>query len=269
MSSIFSFDKQFVIDSIRAQRASTVRLLEDLDEAQWDIEVTPGWRVREMAAHLLTTDEASLTGKLLALGVRRVPLEVIERWNDEQVKRWADRPIPALLHGLDAWGRRLARALAIPPAKVASAPFPSPFGRVSLLWLGMLRVFDEWVHSEDVRRALSLPSDDAPDVVLPVAKLVLAGIPIQTLPLVPDDAKGTVLVGFTDAPLAPLGVDMSAHRFGTALTSADARVEAPAAALTMIAAGRDPWREAEAAGTLRIEGDRSVAESFLDVLTVA
>jgi len=269
MSSIFSFDKTFVLDSIRAQRARTVALLEELSEPQWETEVTPGWRVREMAAHLITTDESSLTGKLLALGVRRLPLEVLERWNDEQVGRWADRPVPSLLHGLDVWGRRLARALAIPPARVANAAFPTPFGHVSLLWLGMLRVFDEWVHAEDVRRALSRPSDDAPDSVLPVAHLLLAGIPIQTLPLVPDDAKGSVLFGFTDAPVAPLGIDLSEHRFGTSLTSTDARVEGPVAALTMIAAGRDPWRKAEADGVISIDGDHAVAESFLDLLTVA
>jgi hypothetical protein len=36
----------------------------------------------------------------------------------------------------------------------------------------------------------------------------------------------------------------------------------------MVAAGRDRWREAEAAGHLRITGDRKAAEAFLDVLKV-
>jgi len=268
MSSILSFEKPFVVESMRSQRARTVRLFEDLRDEQWEIEVTPGWRPREVAAHLITSDEGALTGKLLALGVRRVPLEVIERWNDEQVGRWADRPLPSLLHGLDTWGRRAMRAIAVPPARIGAVPIPTPFGKVSLLWLGMLRVYDEWVHVEDIRRALSLPSDDSSEVMFPVARQLLAAIPVQTLPLIPADAKGSVQIGPSDVTVEPLGIDLGAKRFGTSLTSTDARVQGSTATLVMIAAGRDPWRDAEASGALKIDGDRAVAETFLDVLLV-
>ena len=92
--SIFNFDKREAVDAVRAQRARTIALLEDLTEAQWETEIVPGWRTREVAAHLVSTDEASVTGKYLLWGVRRKPMAEIERWNEQQVGKWADRPIP-------------------------------------------------------------------------------------------------------------------------------------------------------------------------------
>ena len=84
--SIFNFDKREAVDAVRAQRARTIALLEDLTEAQWETEIVPGWRTREVAAHLVSTDEASLTGKFLLWGIRQKPIPEIEQWNERQVK---------------------------------------------------------------------------------------------------------------------------------------------------------------------------------------
>ncbi|HVL33568.1 MAG TPA: maleylpyruvate isomerase family mycothiol-dependent enzyme, partial [Actinomycetota bacterium] len=234
-----------IASSVRAQRSRTIAMLEDLTSAQWEVAVTPGWRVREVAAHLVATDEAALTGRLWTLGVRRVDMERIERWNDVQVQRWAGRPIPALLHALDRWGRRIARATSL-PGPLGSKAIPTPLGKVSLQWLAGLRVYDEWVHGEDVRRALGLPSDDDPSIVEPVARQLLATIPVQTLPRVPHGARGEVTIAFSDVAVEPLGIDLGRKRYGSILANRGTRIEAEAAALVMCAARRDAWREVEA-----------------------
>ncbi len=266
MHGLADYEKSDVIDAVRTQRARTLALLEELDERAWETIVTPGWRVREVAAHLITTDEGSLTGRLLRLGLRQVPMEAVERWNDDQVQRWANKPIPALLHGVDMWGRRLVRALSVPPAGLTRRRIQTPLGNVSIGWLGMLRAYDEWVHGQDIRRALDLPADDAAAVV-PAARHLLATIPVQTLPDLPPSATGRVQIAFADLPhIQPLGIDMGSRRYGSNLCPEATLVSAPAAPLIMIAAGRDAWRDAEAAGTLRIEGEREPAEMFLDHL---
>jgi len=265
--SIFAFEKEEVVGALRAQRAYTLAVLEDLTEAQWSTEILPGWRTREVAAHLVSTDEASLTGKFLLWGFKRKSNPEIGAWNDRQVPKWADRPTRELLDGLEKWGRRVARVAALPPKRLASLRFPNGFGRVSLLWLAMLRIYDEWVHLEDIRRVLSLPNDAGVDTLPSAAKFMLAGIPIQTLPEIAEGAAGTVLIGFVDVDTPQLSIDLGTRRFGVGLP-ADAQVKGPAASLIMVAAGRDPWREAEAAGHLRITGDRKAAEVFLDALYV-
>lgn len=267
MSGVADYAKADVVDAVRNARARTLARLESLNDGQWETIVTPGWRVREVAAHLITTDEASLTGRLLALGFRQRPMEDIERWNDEQVARWADKPIPAILHGLDVWGRRMCRAFSVAPGLLMRPSIPTPFGTVSVGWLGMLRAYDEWVHGEDVRRALDLPAADDLEAVGPAARQLFATIPVQTLHELPPDARGRVQLVYRDlADVPPFGVDMGARRYGSRLCEDGTTIAGDAATLIMVAAGRDSWRDAEAEGKLTIAGPREPAEVFLDHL---
>lgn len=263
--SVMDYERREVVDAIRAQRHRTVALLESLTPEEWDTIVTPGWRVREVAAHLIATDEAALTGRMLALGLRQVPIPEFEAWNDEQVRRWVDRPIPALLHALDAWGRRLVRIARMTPDAAARARIQTPLGRVSLRWLGMQRVYDDWVHCEDIRRALGLSSDAAPEVVRPSARQLQAIIPIQTLARIPATASGRVGLRFSDLDLGTFGLDLGARRYGIGMT-VETTISGPAAAVIMVAAGRDRWRGAEERGDLVVAGPRPPAELFLDAL---
>jgi uncharacterized protein (TIGR03083 family) len=266
MQSVFDFDKDEVVRGIGGQRARSLALLGDVPEPQWETIVVPRWRLREVAAHLISTDEASLTGRLLALGLRQISIERLEAWNDDQVRRWADRPIPELLGGLERWGRRIATLAARVPGRLARRAIPTPFGKVSLLWLGMMRVYDEWVHLEDVRRAFGMPSDDAPESVRPVARQLYAGIPVQSFPRIPGGASGRVELSFDDVDLPALGIDLGTRAPSLGRGHSDAGVSGRAAAIVMVAARRTPWREAEERGSLKVEGDRPVAETFLDAL---
>jgi uncharacterized protein (TIGR03083 family) len=266
--SLLAYDKHEVVGAMRAQRARTLALTESLPASAWDTIATPGWRIREVVAHLISTDEAALTGRLLAFGLRPVPMEDIEAWNERQVLRWADRPIPSLLHGLDRWGRRFARAFAIQPQAVAGRAIPTPFGRVSLLWLGMLRVYDEWVHGEDMRRATGHVADDASASVAPVGRHLLAALPFQTLPRIPEGATGSVTLRFSDLDLPAIGIEFLTRRYGVGLAGEGTTITVGAAPFVMVAAGRDAWRDAESGGAISIEGERGPAQIFLDALRV-
>lgn len=260
--SVSSYERGEVVAAVKRQRARTLAMLEPLPHDRWDVIVTPGWRVREVAAHLIASDDGGMTGRMMRIGRKAAPVEAIEAWNDQQVGRWANRPIPALLHALDRWGRRVARAISLAPSGLT---LPGPFGRVTVPWLGMMRVYDEWIHGEDVRRALELPSDDGAEAVRPAARHLFAVIPVQTLPRLPASASGAVRLGYTDLDLPPFGIDMQRRRFGTSV-EAPTSIEGPAVRVLMVASGRDAWRDAETDGALRIEGDRGVAEVFLDAL---
>jgi uncharacterized protein (TIGR03083 family) len=267
--SVFDLDKRAVIHAIHNQRQRMLDLLRALPEADWEKIVVPRWRVRELAAHMITTDEGTLTGRLLTIGFTRDPVggvSKVEAWNDKQVARWADRPIPELLAGLAKWGRRLERLTGAVPSFIAKRTMPTPLGRASLLWLAGLRVYDEWVHREDFRRAFGMSPDDDPDVVGPAARMLQAGIPMQSLPRIAERSKGSVTIVFDDVELPPLGINLTAKRFGYGVQGNDARIAGRAAPLVMVAARRDAWRDAEASGALKVEGDRAAAGSVLEAL---
>ena len=268
--SVFDFEKGDLVAALRSQRERTMELLRGASEEAWEKEVVPRWRLREVAAHLVTTDEGTLTGRVFSAGMTRTAdqamISNIEAWNDRQVGRWADRPVDEILAGLEKWSKRIERLARVVPSVLGRPPIITPFGRVSLLWLTSLRVYDEWIHDEDIRRALEMPSDDAPTVVKPVARQIQAGIPVQTLPRVRDGAKGRVVLSFDDVQLPVLGVDLGAKTFGYGVETADARITANSAKLAMVCARRDAWRDAETSGALKIEGERAAAESFLEAL---
>jgi len=267
--SVFDLDKRAVMEAVHDQRQRTMTILRDLPELEWERIVVPRWRVRELAAHMITTDEGTLTGRILTIGFTKDAvggIPKIEAWNDRQVARWADRPIPELLRGMEKWGARLERLSAFVPSAIGRRAIPTPFGTLSLIWLAGLRVYDEWVHREDLRRALAMPSDDDPAVVGPVVRMLQAGIPIQSLPRVAAGASGRVSIAFDDLDLPAFGVDLGAKTYGYGVDGADARIAGRAADVIMVAARRDTWRDTESSGGLKVEGDRGAAEGFLDAL---
>lgn len=267
--SVFDLDKLEVLEGVRAQRSRTLSLLRSIAEPDWERIIVPRWRVREVAGHLVSSDEGTLTGRVLTVGFSKtgdVGLSKIEVWNDKQAARWADRPIGEILAGLEKWARRIERLAGVIPARLANAAMPTPFGRVSLTWLAALRIYDEWVHMEDIRRVFGMQPDDVPSSMLPIARILHAGIPVQTFPRVPAGASGRVSVAVADIDVPALGLDLGLRRFGYGLQATDATITASTAAFAMVAARRDPWQDAEAAGALKIEGDRSSAEAFLESL---
>jgi uncharacterized protein (TIGR03083 family) len=270
--SVFDFDKAELIEALGAQRVRTMELLRGASDAEWEQEIVPRWRLREVAAHLVTTDEGTLTGRVLSAGFTRTGdakmISKIEAWNDRQVGRWADRPVEEILAGLERWSKRLERFARAFPAVLGRPAIVTPFGKVSLLWLTSLRVYDEWIHDEDIRRALGRPSDDVPGSVRPVARMVAAGIPVQTTVRIPKGRLGRVSLAFEDGDIPPVGVDLGASAYGFGVAGTDATVTGRTAAIAMIAAHRDAWRDTEAAGGLKVEGDREVAEVLLDALTL-
>ncbi len=110
------FRKDDIVRSIVAERQRSLELLRSLAPEAFDTSTAlPGWRVRDVVAHLVTTDRASVTGSLLPPLVRGQ--DAVERWNEKAIKSWADRPVPELLAGLDTWGKRLFGSLERSPAR--------------------------------------------------------------------------------------------------------------------------------------------------------
>jgi uncharacterized protein (TIGR03083 family) len=255
-----------IVRATQAERRRTLALVRTLQPPQFDVLATPGWRVREVLAHLITTDRASVFGSNLAQVF--ASSERIERWNDRQVPKWADRPIPELLLGLDRWGRRLVRLFRAIPAPLYRLRAPTFLGKAPLGLLIWTRVYDEWVHRQDIRRAIGLPDEDVD--VASAAEMLLTAVGVNTVPLV-RGRTGTLAISLKDAPVTPWRYDLASGRSGPESPdqdAPDARISAPALAFIMAAAGRDSFRDLLAGGTLAIEGDESLAVAFLDVLRI-
>jgi uncharacterized protein (TIGR03083 family) len=222
----------------------------------------PGWRIREVVAHLITSDRATVTGGILPVVFSST--DKLERWNDRQVTKWADRPVRDLLLGLERWGRRFVAVARIAPERLYRLNLPTMYGRGPAGLLLWARPFDEWVHRQDIRRALALPDEEV-DVEVPAEFVLTAAVTI-TLPQLEEG--GRVAVSLTGASLPRWVYDPGARTGGPDDGPADASVELPAPAFVMAASGRDPFEELRARGATKIEGDLDLADRFLAKLRI-
>ena len=259
-------NKDEIVRAIRDERRRTLSFLRTLEPDQFDTPTAlPGWRLREVIAHLITTDLASVTGAnlLIVLG----SMDRLERWNDRRVPKWATRPIPDLLIGLDRWGRRMARLARTLPAPVYGFRVPSIFGRAPIGLLVWSRAYDEWIHRQDMRRALGLPDEEV-DLASP-SEFLLTAIVSAVLPNV-EGGGGDVGVSMEGAPVPAWRYDLGSGRGAPedAGSKAAALVGGPAHSFLMAAAGRDSFDALRDEGRLSVEGDQELATRFLAKLRV-
>jgi len=255
-------DKAAIVQAVAAERRRTLELLRGLPPAGFDPPTAlPGWRVREVVAHLITTDRGSVTGGILPSALGK-GTDKLEAWNERVVPAWAARPVPDLIAGLERWGRWFDRLIRTVPAPVWRANIATNWGPGAgcAIWA---RAYDEWVHRQDIRRALGEP-DERTDLSAP-AGLLLRAIGFLT-PRRLRARTGQVAISLDGGALAEWRYDLSARSSGPVGPldgEPDARIQAEGPAFVMASAGRDPFGALRSSGSLTIEGDEALAEAFL------
>ena len=102
-----------------------------------------GWRARHIAGHLAVSEAAAGIPMVLANGVRRILPAAVTRRAIAAVQAPGDRLIERALR--PGWERVLGRLAGGPPALYH-------YGT-----LAHLRLVEEWIHHEDIRRADGFP----------------------------------------------------------------------------------------------------------------
>ena len=252
--------KDEILRAVAGQRRALLSLVSALDPEQFDTPTAlPGWRVREIVGHVISLDVTSLNGKILLVAFSS--MDNLERWNDRQAARWADRPVPDLLLGLDRWGRRFVRLARTVPAPLYRVRVPTLWGKGPgglLIWS---RAYDEWVHRQDIRRALGM--DDEQVDLAPVAEFLLTAMSAAVLAQFAG-RRGRVDVSLDATPIREWRFDLGS---GTGSPAGegdpDARIGAPAHSFILAASGRERFDDLLSAGTITVEGDDSLGREFL------
>lgn len=267
------------IEALRVQRERTLARLAALDVADWDRDCLPGWQVRDVVAHLVASDQGAVTGTIYR-PMRARDRAVIERWNDQAVLAWRDRPPEELLAALERWGRRMVRLATLLPAPLGRIPVGGAYGTQPALFGLYRRAQDEWVHEQDIAWAVGSPGGAGPVTVSPplavgqvlaaTALAAIRGCVLQDVPrtvgvlrLVVDPAPegGTI----SARPLL-WGIDFARRQFGERVTAKpDAEVAVGAGVLSLLLVDRLRWTDLDGA-SLRIDGDEGLAADLLDAL---
>ena len=158
-----SAEKDRVVELLGAQWSEIAGLLAGLDDEEWSRPALPGWDVHDVVAHLIGT-ERSLSGAALpdippepGAHVRNDIGKVNEAW----ICELRDRPHADLLADFRAvTGKRLAslRAMSVDDF---NAPSWTPAGNATYARFMQIRIFDCWMHEQDIRAAVQRPGNES------------------------------------------------------------------------------------------------------------
>jgi uncharacterized protein (TIGR03083 family) len=177
MGSVTILDKSEVLSGLFGTWDSIDQLLAGLSEQHWQTPTPlPGWCVHDVVAHLIGT-ESSLQGinapdadiDLTALDhVRNDVGAVNEAW----VRHLSSESGAVMLQrfrSITADRRKLLSEMSVDDW---DAPTPSPVGLESFGRFMRVRLFDCWMHEQDIRDGVGSPSSDE-DLSGPAARLSL------------------------------------------------------------------------------------------------
>lgn len=272
---VTQLDKADVLSGLFGSWDAIDRLLTGLPETRWHTPTSlPGWQVRDVVSHIIGTESMLLGIATPEPDIDVSGLDHVRNdsgvMNESWVRHLRDEPADALLDRLrevtndrrkllvdmtdDDWG-----AMAATPAG------PDTYGRFM-----RVRIFDCWMHEQDIREALRRPASDA-DLDNADARLALDEIaasmgfvvgklgrapdgsrialaltgPLQRTVLVAVDGRGRLVADFAGAePTTTIRVD--------------------GLLLTRLAGGR--ITAGEHPGTIEFSGDESVGRRIVEHL---
>ena len=146
-----------VIELLESVWGSIARLGAYLSEEQWDTPTEcPGWSVRDQVSHI-TGLELMLAGEAPEPSAIEGGFEGIAAFNEGQIAPRRSRPGAEVLDEMnDICARRLEMLRGLSQEKWDEVGF-TPIGEAPYRTFMHTRVFDCWVHEQDMRRALGIP----------------------------------------------------------------------------------------------------------------
>ena len=157
-------EKDRITDLLGQEWADIAALLAGLPDEDWTRQALPGWTVHDVISHLIGT-ERTLAGAPhppvpqdgeLGPHVRND----IARLNEAWVADLRDRSHADLLADFRAITAERLGALRAMPDEEFNAPSWTPAGQATYARFMRIRVFDCWMHEQDIRTATARPGNE-------------------------------------------------------------------------------------------------------------
>ena len=257
---------QEIVDKLERVWGSMAELCATFGEPEWKLATDcPKWSVQDHVAHIVGT-ESRLAGRPVP---DHTPQDTAHVHNDigRGNEIWVDYLRPrsgadVLAAFREVTAARLQRLRSM-SADDFSEPTQTPVGPGTVRDFMVIRIFDCWVHEQDVRRAVGRPGHmEGPVVVHSMDRMARA------MPFVVGKkaaaADGTTVVFEVTGPagrLMSIGVDGGrAHFLDTLPASPNVRLTMDVETFTRLGNGRWEGSHAFASNKVRIDGDRALGE---------
>jgi len=260
-----------LVDQLEQVWGAIVDLGSTLSEAEWKRATdVPGWSVQDNLTHI-SGMEAGLVGR----GVEGHPVpddlphvkNDVGRRNEEVVEaRRRLSGAQALEEFRDVTGERIAQLRGYGPGDFGAESW-TPVGPGTVRDLLPFRVFDSWVHEQDMRRAVDKPGDfDTPAAVAAFERIV--GPMGYVVGKKAAAAEGATVVFAIDGPLGrelAIGVEggRAAPRSDTP-ADPSVRLSMDSETFVRLGCGRMDPGAAITTGGVRMEGDEDLGRRVVE-----
>jgi uncharacterized protein (TIGR03083 family) len=260
-----------VIDQLEKEWSVLGALITELSEAEWNTPTElPGWTVKDCISHVTGTERSMMGDPAPVVRIDHLdhiknPFgEIVEVWVEER-RAWT--PAAVLAEYDEQIARRIAQLRATSAAELDEVGM-WPLGEMSYRDFLKVRVFDSWMHEQDIRRALDRPGHlDGPVVALSLERFDGAlGYVVGKKAGAPDGS--TVVFELDGGPRACITVAVK----GRAKVIADApsdptvRLTLPFETFVALCGGRQSADDPSAAAEVVIGGDRELGRRVLEAM---
>jgi uncharacterized protein (TIGR03083 family) len=199
---VTNLDKPDIVDGLLAVWNEIDSLVADLTESQWQAATPlPGWSVRDVVAHMIGT-ESMLQG--IATPDAEVDVSVLKHvrndvgmFNERWVRKLRGISPSELLEKFRATVGQRRTALTDMSDEAWNEITATPVGPDTYGRFMRVRVFDCWMHKQDIRDALHRPATDA-ELAGPASRLALdemaasMGFVVGKLGRAPDGSRVSI-----------------------------------------------------------------------------
>jgi uncharacterized protein (TIGR03083 family) len=161
-------------DLLRSVWSDLDSLVSELAPEQWSVSVLPGWDVKDTIAHIIGTEKMLVKGtddmrfRVTAAAQAGVPgsdrphvRNAIGMSNEEWVQHFkSSSPDEVLAELRDITAQRLAFLAQMSDEEFAS-PSWTPAGEGTYSSFMRIRLFDCWMHDQDIRHAIGEPGNES------------------------------------------------------------------------------------------------------------
>ena len=251
-----------LVDLLEQVWSSMAELGRSLDEAEWKApSECPGWTVQDNLVHITALEKFILGDPLPA---EDLPDELPHVKNDigRSNERWIESRrawsgADALTEFVNTTDARIAQLRSLDDDGFAADSW-TPMGPGTVAQLLGFRIFDSWVHEQDMRGALERPGDLDTDAARFSTGMMLDVLPYTVGKKVGPPDGSTVVLSITGpivASAAVVMVDGRARRLEPVPELPTVTVSLASDAYGRLACGRHDPNEALVTGVVRIEGD--------------
>jgi len=260
-----------VIDLLATEWAAIDALCADLSDAQWDVEsACPGWTVRDLVSHMIGTermlagDAAPAAPSALGAHVANPIGAANEAWVDER----RGRPGAEVLEEFrDVTASRLDQLRAMSDDDFDRVGF-TPEGEGPYRTFMEIRLFDCWVHEQDIRLALGRPGHlGGPIADRSIRKIgAAAGYVVGKKSGAPEGSTVVFDVHGPTSLVVPVVVEGRARVLDDVPPDPTVTLHLDTATYVALGCGRWDAERASSHGDVRIDGDAELGSIVLDNL---